>query len=51
MVLGELAGRFPERHAGSSGEAYRADVPLGRFAKPREIAAVIAFLASDARPS
>jgi len=48
MVLGELAGRFPERHAGSSGEAYRADVPLGRFAKPREIAAVIAFLASDA---
>ena len=48
MVLAELARRFPERRAESSSEAYRGDVPLGRFAKPREIAAVIAFLASDA---
>lgn len=47
-VLGELAKRSPEGRAASSNEAYRGDVPLARFAEPREIAAVIAFLASDA---
>ena len=29
-------------------DAYRNSIPLGRFAEPREIAWVIAFLASDA---
>jgi NAD(P)-dependent dehydrogenase (short-subunit alcohol dehydrogenase family) len=28
--------------------AYQSSIPLGRFAAPREIAWVIAFLASDA---
>jgi 3-oxoacyl-[acyl-carrier protein] reductase len=33
---------------GSSGEArYLAQIPMGRFCKPREVAAAIAFLASD----
>jgi NAD(P)-dependent dehydrogenase (short-subunit alcohol dehydrogenase family) len=35
--------------AGSAGEArYLAQIPLGRFGRPEEIAAAIAFLASDA---
>jgi NAD(P)-dependent dehydrogenase (short-subunit alcohol dehydrogenase family) len=47
-VIGELAERYPEAHAGSSQDAYTSAVPLGRFAQPSEIAAMIAFLASDA---
>ncbi|HSU05431.1 MAG TPA: SDR family oxidoreductase [Acetobacteraceae bacterium] len=47
-VIGALAARYPERFAGSSAEGYRNAVPLGRFAHPNEIAAVVAFLASDA---
>ncbi len=43
-VTRELSARFGI----SSEDAYRADVPLGRFADPREIAAAVAFLASDA---
>ncbi|HZH26727.1 MAG TPA: SDR family oxidoreductase [Azospirillaceae bacterium] len=47
-VIGQLAARYPDKHPGSSIDAYTAAVPLGRFAAPSEIAAVIAFLVSDA---
>ncbi len=47
-VIGELARRFPDRFPVSSADAYMAGVPMGRFARPEEIAAVVAFLASDA---
>jgi 2-deoxy-D-gluconate 3-dehydrogenase len=33
--------------AGEKGEAMRALIPVGRFAQPREIAALIAYLADD----
>ncbi len=46
-VIAELAARYPERYATGSAAAYAAAVPLGRFADPLEIAAVVAFLASD----
>jgi NAD(P)-dependent dehydrogenase (short-subunit alcohol dehydrogenase family) len=46
-VIDELAARYPDRYAGGSAAAYAAAVPLGRFAAPAEIAAVVAFLASD----
>jgi NAD(P)-dependent dehydrogenase (short-subunit alcohol dehydrogenase family) len=48
LVIRELAERYPERFAAGSDEAYRDGVPLGRFAAPSEIAAAVAFLASDA---
>ncbi len=48
LVIRELAARYPDRFAAQSDEAYRSAVPLGRFAQPAEIAAAIAFLASDA---
>jgi len=47
-VIGDLAAKYPDRFPVSSADAYRAGVPLGRFAAPREIAAAVAFLASDA---
>jgi NAD(P)-dependent dehydrogenase (short-subunit alcohol dehydrogenase family) len=47
-VIGELAARYPDRFAAGSDDAYRAAVPLGRFAAPAEIAAAVAFLCSDA---
>jgi NAD(P)-dependent dehydrogenase (short-subunit alcohol dehydrogenase family) len=47
-VIAELAARYPAKFSDSSDAAYRAAVPLGRFADPMEIAAAIAFLASDA---
>ncbi|WP_428531346.1 SDR family NAD(P)-dependent oxidoreductase [Rhodopila sp.] len=47
-VIGDLAARYPDRFPVSSTEAYKSSVPLGRFADPAEIAAAVAFLASDA---
>jgi len=47
-IIGDLAAKYPDRFPTSSVEAYRAGVPMGRFARPEEIAAVVAFLASDA---
>lgn len=46
-VIGELAMRYPDRYRADAGDAYAQAVPLGRFADPLEIAAVVAFLASD----
>lgn len=46
-VIGELAARYPDRYSADAGDAYADAVPLGRFAYPAEIAAVVAFLASD----
>lgn len=46
-MLRDVIGRLAARGAPSSSEAYTDAVPQGRFAEPREIAAVIAFLLSD----
>jgi NAD(P)-dependent dehydrogenase (short-subunit alcohol dehydrogenase family) len=47
-VIGQLAARSPDRPATTSTDLYTSAVPLRRFAAPAEIAAAIAFLASDA---
>ena len=47
-VIGQLAARYPDKFATTSTDAFTAAVPLRRFAAPSEIAAAIAFLASDA---
>ena len=47
-VITALSARYPNQYPVSSADAYKAGVPLGRFADPSEIAAVVAFLASDA---
>jgi len=48
LVIRELAQKYPDRFAASSNDAYKSSVPLGRFARPEEIAMAVAFLASDA---
>ncbi|HBK04783.1 MAG TPA: short-chain dehydrogenase [Acetobacteraceae bacterium] len=47
-VIGDLSAKYPDRFPVSSTDAYKAGVPLGRFADPSEIASAVAFLASDA---
>lgn len=47
-VIGDLAEKYPDRFPVSSTDAYKAGVPLGRFADPSEIASAVAFLVSDA---
>jgi NAD(P)-dependent dehydrogenase (short-subunit alcohol dehydrogenase family) len=47
-VIGDLSTQYPDQFPTSSADAYQAGVPLGRFAAPSEIAAAVAFLASDA---
>lgn len=48
QVITDLSRRYPDRFPTTSQDFYQAGVPLGRFAEPREIAMVVAFLASDA---
>ncbi len=48
QVIGQLAARYPDQFPTSSTAAYTGAVPMKRFAAPSEIAAAIAFLASDA---
>jgi NAD(P)-dependent dehydrogenase (short-subunit alcohol dehydrogenase family) len=47
-VIGDLSAKYPDQFPVSSADAYKSSVPLGRFADPSEIAAAVAFLASDA---
>lgn len=47
-VMQGLADRYPASFKSAAAADYRASVPLGRFADPLEIAAAVAFLASDA---
>ncbi len=46
-VIGDLSKKYPDQFPVSSADAYKSGVPLGRFADPSEIAAAVAFLASD----
>jgi NAD(P)-dependent dehydrogenase (short-subunit alcohol dehydrogenase family) len=47
-VIGQLSEKYPAQFPVTSTEAYKSGVPLGRFAQPSEIAAAVAFVASDA---
>jgi NAD(P)-dependent dehydrogenase (short-subunit alcohol dehydrogenase family) len=48
QVTRDLAAQYPNLFGDASEDFYKSAVPLGRFAKPEEIAWVVAFLASDA---
>ncbi|MBW4491653.1 MAG: SDR family oxidoreductase [Oscillatoria princeps RMCB-10] len=48
QVTRDLAAQYPSLFGDASEDFYKSSVPLGRFAKPEEIAWVVAFLASDA---
>jgi NAD(P)-dependent dehydrogenase (short-subunit alcohol dehydrogenase family) len=48
QVIGQLAAKYPDRFPSDSASTYTQAVPMRRFAAPGEIAAAIAFLASDA---
>ena len=48
QVITDLAATYPDRFPTSSADFYKSGVPLGRFARPEEIAQVVACLASDA---
>lgn len=47
-ALDQMRKRHPDLFSADALEAYRAAIPLGRFAQPDEVAWLIAFLASDA---
>jgi NAD(P)-dependent dehydrogenase (short-subunit alcohol dehydrogenase family) len=47
-VLGELHRRYPEDYLKDSSSLYKESIALKRFADPREIAWLVAFLASEA---
>lgn len=47
-ALDQMRERHPDLFSADALEAYRAAIPLGRFAQPEEVAWLIAFLASDA---
>lgn len=47
-VLGELHERYPDTYPKETASAYADGIALRRFATPREIAWIVAFLASEA---
>jgi len=47
-MLHDVIAELSRRHPHLPQDAYKAAVPLGRFAAPREIAQAVAFLCSDA---
>lgn len=47
-VLGELHERYPDVYPNDTEDSYRESIALQRFATPKEIAWVVAFLASEA---
>ncbi|HEX7082267.1 MAG TPA: SDR family oxidoreductase [Gammaproteobacteria bacterium] len=47
-VLRELHERYPDVYPKDSESVYKESIALGRFAEPKEIAWLVAFLASDA---
>ncbi len=48
QVFQDLHSRYPTVYPTASEDFYRSGIPMKRFAEPREIAWLMAFLASDA---